>query len=95
MNDIKVKDLIRILQGVNPEKSIVFHLGEGHEDSESICKAGIINSDNIDILDIAAIKIFAISDEDYDIRIHIALCPRNWTTVFDDAEKFDKQFKKV
>ena len=54
---MKNKDLIKILQSMDPEGSPAFQLGRDHEDQQAIAKAAIMNTCAIDVLVIDRLEI--------------------------------------
>jgi len=93
--DIKVKDLIKILQGCNPEDSVIFSIGEDDDAMLDICKASIVNFINSRCMEIESIKIVQMGEENnYDIKAFISIGPKDWGKVIDDSKKFNDMYIK-
>lgn len=86
---MKNKDLIKILQAMDPEDRPSFQLGRDIEDQRAIAKAALMNTCAIDVLEIDRIEILFDEDNPF---VNIVL--RSGEKYIEMAESFDKRYGK-
>ena len=91
---MKAKDLIKILQGVDPESVVSLSLGREQEYRDLCAKAELAIGDCLNFLTIDRVEIYEDSDEP-EIWAEIVLKQDNILCLEDNAEKFDEQYKKL
>ena len=87
---MKSKDLIRILQIVDPESCVTFTLGKNEEYREKCAKAQLADGGCLDNLVIDYVNIYT----DEEIWSDIVLKQENLIYFDESAQKFDKIYLK-
>lgn len=87
---MKVKVLRAILEGLDPEASVVMEVGRDEEYRVACAKAELVNGDCLYVLDVDRVEI----DPD-DCFTNIVLKQINITYLDELEEKFDKLYKKT
>ena len=87
---MKAKDLIRVLQVLDPESSVTFSLGNDQEYRDKCAKAELVVGDCLGFL---AIDNVVFHDDD-GLWCDIVLFQDNLGYLDDEAKKFDEQYIK-
>ena len=87
---MKAKDLIKVLQALDPEKGVSFSLGRDQEYRDKCAKAELICGDCLGFLAIDKIEFH---DEGDDMWCDIVLKQDNLCYLDDEADKFDEKYK--
>lgn len=93
---MNASNLIKILQGLDPECVVNFSLGDNDEYREKCAKVQLTNGECLDYL---GIKDVVIGEAPYDNSIWVDIHLEQWN--YEDkkldewAEKFDEEYKKV
>ena len=90
---MKVGDLIKVLQGLNPESSFTLSLGRDDEYRTKCAKAELTCGDCLGFLAIDRIEIYPIEDGD-GVWADIILEQDNIVYLDEKADKFDEQYLK-
>jgi len=87
---MKVRDLIKILQSLDPESSVSFSLGRDDEYRAQCAKAELARGDCFECLNIDRIEIY----DDGNLWADIVLELSNLLYMGEAAEEFDEQYVK-
>lgn len=90
---MKAKDLIRVLQGLDPESSISLSLGRNDEYREQCAKAELAKGECLGYLDVDKIEIYPGNGSE-DMWADIVLEQSNLGFLDEEAAKFDKMYSK-
>ncbi len=89
---MKNKDLIRILQALEPEDNVTFQLGRTEDEIQTIAKAAVIEPCVLNVLTIDKIEI--LQDSDF-TNIWACIVLDSSENVYQIATNFDKEYKKI
>lgn len=90
---MKAKDLIRVLQGLDPESTITLSLGRDDDYREQCAKAELATEECLCYLDVDKIEIYP-EDGGKDMWADIVLRQSNFGFLDKEAAKFDKMYSK-
>lgn len=90
---MKAKDLIRVLQGLDPESTISLSLGRDGEYRDKCAKAELAVGGCLDFLDFDRIEIYPNGGGD-EMYADIVLKQNNLCYLDEEAAKFDKMYSK-
>ena len=93
---MKAKDLIRMLQGLEPECIVVLSLGSDNKYRTDCAKAELVVGECLGYLAVDRIELY-LEDEDTepDMFARIILRQNNLGYLLDEAKEFDKTYKKI
>ena len=89
---MKVKDLAKILEGMNPESDITFTLGKDDEYRETCSKVQLLEGECLDYLDVVKVQYFP-ENNNNPSWADIVLEQYNWIDLDKKAEDFDIIYK--
>ena len=89
---MKAKDLIKVLQALDPESSISFSLGHDDDYRETCAKAELTEGECLGYL---AVDTIEFHNDDESMWCDIVLQQDNLCYLEEAAEQFDKQYQKV
>lgn len=92
---MKVAELLKILQGMDPELTVSFSLGRDNEYRLKCAKAEVVFEDTLYFLDVDRIEIYPESNMD-DSRYEVVLQQTNYNLSFLEqlSNKFDEVYTK-
>ena len=90
---MKAKDLIRVLQGLDPESHVTLSLGRDDEYRKKCAKAELATGDCLGFLAVDKIEIHP-DEGGKDMWADIVLEQNNLGYLEEEAEKFDKMYSK-
>lgn len=90
---MKAKDLIRVLQGLDPESHVTLSLGRDDEYRKKCAKAELATGDCLGFLAVDKIEIHP-DEGGKDMWADIVLEQNNLGYFEEEAEKFDKMYSK-
>lgn len=90
---MKAKDLIRVLQGLDPESHVSLSLGRNDEYRKKCAKAELATGDCLGFLAVDKIEIYP-EEGGKDMWADIVLEQKNLGYLEEEAEKFDKMYSK-
>jgi hypothetical protein len=88
---MKVKDLIKVLQALDPETGVTLSLGRTQEYRDTCAKAELTCGDCLGYLAVDRIEIYP---DDGEMWADIVLQQNNLGYLEEEAEKFDKMYLK-
>lgn len=91
---MKAKDLIRILQGLEPDTNVIFGVGRYPEYRQLCAKAELAAGDCLEYLVADKVEIYVEDGEDEEM-CKIILAQGNYTDLASAAEEYDEQIKKT
>lgn len=90
---MKVGDLIKVLQGLNPDRNISFSLGRSNEYREKCAKAELACGECLGWLAVDGIEIYSV-EKGSEMMADIVLKQYSLGSLNEMADKFDKQYLK-
>lgn len=90
---MKAKDLIRVLQGLDPESHVTLSIGRDDEYRKKCAKAELATGDCLGFLAVDKIEIHP-DEGGKDMWADIVLEQNNLGYLEEEAEKFDKMYSK-
>ena len=90
---MKAKDLVRVLQGLDPESHVTLSLGRNDEYRKKCAKAELATGDCLGFLDVDKIEIHP-EDGGEEMWADIVLEQNNLGYLEEEAEKFDEMYSK-
>ena len=90
---MKAKDLIRVLQGLDPESTITLSLGRDDEYREKCAKAELAEGECLGFLAVDKIEVYPENGGE-DMWADIVLEQNNLGLLDEEAAKFDKMYSK-
>lgn len=89
---MKAKDLIRVLQALDPESGVSLSLGNNNEYREKCAKAELVSSGCLECLSVDTV----VFHNDYDeLWCDLILRQNNICYLDDTAQRFDEKFQRI
>lgn len=89
---MKAKDLIRVLQALDPESGVSMSLGNNNEYREKCAKAELVSGGCLECLSVDSVEFH----NDYDeLWCDIVLRQNNLCYLDDTAKRFDEKYQRI
>ena len=89
---MKAKDLIRVLQVLDPESGVSLSLGNNNEYREKCAKAELFSGGCLSNLSVDFVEFH---DDDDELWCDIIVCENNLYDLDDTAKRFDEKYQKI
>jgi hypothetical protein len=89
---MKAKDLIRVLQALDPESGVSMSLGNNNEYREKCAKAELVSGGCLEYLSVDTVKFYNEYDE---LWCDIILRQNNICELDETAKRFDEKFQRI
>lgn len=89
---MKAKDLIRVLQALDPESGVSMSLGNNNEYREKCAKAELVSGDCLRFLDVDTVEFHNDHDE---LWCDLILRQNNLCYLDDTAHRFDEKYQII
>lgn len=90
--NMKAKDLIRVLQALDPESSVSMSLGNNNEYREKCAKAELVSGGCLSYLSVDTVKFYNEYDE---LWCDIILRQNNICELDETTKRFDETFQRI
>lgn len=90
--NMKAKNLIRVLQTLDPESGISLSLGNNNEYREKCAKAELFSGGCLSNLSVDSVEFH---DDDGELWCDIIVCENNLYDLDDTAQRFDEKFQRI
>ena len=88
----KAKNLIRVLQALDPESGVSLSLGDNNEYREKCAKAELFSGGCLSNLSVDSVEFH---DDDGELWCDIILRQNNLCDLDDTAQRFDEKFQRI
>lgn len=89
---MKAKDLIRVLQVLDPESGVSLSLGNNNEYREKCAKAELVSGSCLEYLSVESVEFH---DDDGELWCDIILRQNNLCELDDTAHRFDEKYLRI
>ena len=89
---MKAKDLIRVLQVLDPESGVSLSLGNNDEYREKCAKAELFSGGCLSNLSVDFVEFH---DDDGELWCDIIVCENNLYDLDDTAKRFDEKYQRI
>ena len=89
---MKAKNLIRVLQALDPESGVSLSLGNNNEYREKCAKAELVSGSCLAFL---AVDTVELHNDDDELWCDIVLRQNNLCELDDTAKRFDEKFQRI
>lgn len=89
---MKNRDLIRLLQMLEPDEEVTFDVGMNAEDKEIIAKAAVVDNSELECMIIHNVSVYP--EADGTLSAIVTLCQKNGDLI-ETSERFDDVYSKI